>query len=243
MTSMNNNRGFTLIELIIVILIIGIIAAVTTRQMSNSIESSLYEQTKKEMDQLAQAITGDPHLYSDNSRVDFGYVGDVGALPVNFDALVENPGYDTWNGPYMTRGFNGDDFKKDAWNSYYAMLGTTIRSTGSGSNIDKVFAISSAELLNNNFEGVVFDANHSVPGTTYRDSVSIRLIYPDGMGSMTTAVANPSAQGNFSFASLPIGNHVLQVLYLPDGDTLSYPVSIMPGKTAKMNITFPADLW
>ena len=243
MIKIRKNQGFTLIELVIVILIIGIIAAITTRQMSTSIETSLYEQTKSEMDQIAEAIVGDPRGYTGTSRVNFGYVGDIGALPVNFDALVENPGFGTWNGPYMTRGFNDEDFKKDAWNTYYTLLGTAIRSSGSGSNIDKVFASDTDELLNNRFEGIVFDANHSVPGTTYRDSVNIRLIYPDGIGGLTTATVNPSAQGNFSFANIPIGYHTLQVLYLPDSDTLTYPISIDPGKTVKMNVTFPADLW
>ncbi len=244
MNKHHDNYGFTLVELVIVIIIIGIIAAIATRQMSGTIETARMEQTKKEMDQLARAIAGDPALYSGQSRMDFGYVGDVGALPPDLDALVQNPGsYATWKGPYMTQGFDSDDFKKDGWNTPYIYIDTLIRSTGSGSNIDKLFAVSTAALLNNRLEGVITDADNTMPGIVYRDSLIIHLSYPDGIGGITTALTNPNITGNFYFDGLPIGNHNLEIIYLPDSDTVTYPVSIHPGRTAKINITFPADLW
>ena len=59
------------------------------------------ETTIARMDMLARAIAGDPNLISGGVRSDFGYVGDVGALPSNLDQLVTNPGYSTWGGPYV----------------------------------------------------------------------------------------------------------------------------------------------
>jgi len=236
--------GFTLIELIIVIIIMGIIATIATRKMSGTIETAKYEQTKQEMDQLAFAIAGDPHLYLNGSRTDFGYVGDVGALPPNLDALAQNPGgYSTWDGPYIAGGFNSDDFKKDAWSALYTYTDTLIRSTGSGSNIDKLFANSSTDLLNNVIEGFVTDANYNMPGAVYKDSMFIRLTYPDGSGGTTTASTIPSAKGNFSFANIPIGSHTLTVVYLPDTDTASYNIGVNPASTVKLSLIFPADLW
>ena len=52
-------------------------------------------------DRLAHAVAGDPDLVAGGTRSDFGYVGDIGALPSDWDDLVTNPGYSTWNGPYV----------------------------------------------------------------------------------------------------------------------------------------------
>jgi len=157
---------------------------------------------------------------------------------------VQNPGgYATWDGPYMATGYESDGFKKDAWDVNYVYTDTLIRSTGSGSNIDKLFANSSADLLTNVVEGIVVDAGSAMPGAVYKDSLGIRLFYPDGSGGTTTALTNPDAKGNFSFSNVPIGAPRLTLIYLPDSDTVSYNVSINPGSVVKLSIVFPADLW
>ncbi len=244
LASKKNSRGFTLIELIIVIVLAGVLAAIATRKMSVSIETARYEQTKKELDQLARAIVGNPEVFVNGARADFGYVGDVGALPPDLDALVQNPGgLATWDGPYMGTGFRSDGFKKDAWDVNYVYTDTLIRSTGSGSNIDKLFANSTAALLDNAIEGIVVDANNTMPGAIYNDSLVVRLTYPDGAGGTTTVSINPDAKGNFSFTNVPIGVPGLTLIYLPDSDTVSYNVSVNPGSVVRLHIVFPADLW
>ena len=242
--SCRNNRGFTLIELVMVIIIVGILATVAVRKLSTSLETAKYEHTMKELNALAQAIAGNPSLYSEGSRTDFGYVGDVGSLPPNLDALVTNPGgYSTWDGPYISRGVDLNEFKTDGWNIPYTFSDTLIRSTGSGGNIDKLFATSSSALLNNTVRGYLVDADDEMPGTIYRDSLQVRLTYPDGSGNLTTSAINPTAQGSFSFSGVPVGNQILSVVYIPDSDTTTYTVSVTPQADVKIAITFPADLW
>ena len=241
---LDNDRGFTLIELVIVIIIVGILATVAVRKLSTSLDTAKYEHTMKELNALAEAIAGNPGLYTKGARTDFGYVGDVGSLPPNLDALVTNPGsYSTWDGPYISRGIDLDEFKTDGWNIAYTFSDTLIRSTGSGSNIDKLCAVSSSALLNNTVRGYLVDADDEMPGSIYRDSLEILLTYPDGSGSTTTSTINPTAQGSFSFVSVPVGNHTLSVIYIPDSDTTTYTVSVTPQADVKIAITFPTDLW
>ncbi|HHI03355.1 MAG TPA: prepilin-type N-terminal cleavage/methylation domain-containing protein [candidate division Zixibacteria bacterium] len=241
--TLQGKGGFTLIELVLVIAIIGIVTSVATVKLLPSLETARIEATKTEMQSLVYAIVGNPGVYTNGARSDFGYVGDIGALPPNLDALVSNPGYSTWDGPYIKADFGSNDFKQDAWKVDYSYSDTLLRSTGSGSNIDKLFASSSSDLLSNSVSGYLIDADNEMPGPVYNDSISINLIYPDGTGGVATASINPNVNGDFTFSGIPVGNHILQVIYLPDSDTADYNLCVMPAGDTKIEILFPADLW
>jgi len=234
-------HGFSLIEVVVIILIIGVLATVATRQLSTTVDTAQVEQTKKELDNLAYAIAGNPEAVAEGSRTDFGYVGDNGALPPTLDALRINPGLATWDGPYISGGVAADDFKKDAWGATYTYTDTLIRSTGSGSSIDKVIAVSSSDLLNNLVSGQIINADGTMPGSL-ADSIALHLTYPSG-GSMTTSIQSPSAVGDFSLSGVPVGNHELRLIYLPDSDTVGYTVTVYPGRPAIVQLVSPADLW
>jgi general secretion pathway protein G len=241
---LKNSDGFTLIELVIVIVILGILSGIAIRQVGTQVDTARYEQTKKELDQIAKALVGNPDVLAGGARTDFGYVGDVGSIPISLTALTTNPGgYATWDGPYIEAGPNGNDYLLDAWSSAYQLTDSVIRSTGSGTNIDKRFAANATSLLHNTVEGFVVDAGYQPPGTTYMDSVLVELIYPNGSGSSTTASTTLNAAGNFLFSNIPIGNHELRLIHLPTADTTRYELSVEPGSHLKLSLTHPADIW
>ncbi len=243
MNRLRSYDGFTLIELVLIIVIIGIITAVAVIQMSTSLETAKSESTKSELDELAFAIAGNPAIGVNGARTDFGYVGDVGGLPPNLDALVQNPGgYATWKGPYIESG-GSLEYKKDGWGIDYTYTDTLIRSTGSGSNIDKIFVSNRADLLSNTLKGFVVDANHSMPGTTFNDSLILRLAIPNGSGGTSLTTVNTDARGNFTFNNVPIGNHLLTAIYIPDSDTMRYHITVTPNSVIKLDVIFPHDLW
>ncbi|RME30712.1 MAG: type II secretion system protein, partial [Candidatus Zixiibacteriota bacterium] len=98
---LRGQRGYSLIELVVVLIIVGILASVALKSLRTAGVVAKTEQTRHELDKLAWAITGNPERSSGGVRSDYGYIGDVGALPPNLDALVTNPGYATWKGPYI----------------------------------------------------------------------------------------------------------------------------------------------
>jgi len=231
---MNRNfeiKGFTLIEVIIVIVIAAILATVAMRSAFFISKTAKEEETKQELEVLQFAIVGNPLLYNDNTRSDFGYVGDVGSMPANLDALFFNPGgYATWNGPYIKRRFeqDPDGYKQDAWGAAYTYGGNSITSTGSGSNIVRELGTSINDFLINGVEGVVLDLDGTPPGIIFRDSIIVRLTYPNGIGGYSSVTTVPDIGGFFSFGSVPIGNHDIEIVYGPIADTLKRFVSILP---------------
>lgn len=241
---LHQERAFTLVELVIIIVVIGILATVATRQLQPSIEAAKFEQTKLEMDQLAWAIAGNPDARANGARTDFGYVGDIGSLPLDLDALTTNPGgFTNWQGPYIEPGAQGWEFKRDAWGADYQLAGTILRSTGSGQTIEKVICPQATDLTSNRVAGLLRNADGAMPGPLWADSIVIRLVHPNGAGVLAASLTTPSRNGTFDFAGVPIGNHRLELLYLPTDDTLRYSVCVQPGRTTYIEIISPVDLW
>jgi prepilin-type N-terminal cleavage/methylation domain-containing protein len=137
-----NNSGFTLIELAIIVVVLGVLASVGIPRITGMIESSRTTATEEEMRRLKIALVGSA---TDNLR---GYETDVGSLPSSLNGLVTKPGgvadWDRftstgWNGPYIDS--NNNDYLKDAWDvSYlYDNGARTLKSVGSGDTITITF--------------------------------------------------------------------------------------------------------
>jgi len=243
---MREQSGFTLIEVVLVIVITGILVAVTFKTGRQVYDTAKVAETKHELNALADAIAGNPVLVNNGIRSDFGYVGDIGSLPPDLDALYSNPGsYATWNGPYISNRFTqvANDYKKDAWGTDYAYGGTTITSSGSGSNMNRRIANSSDELLRNSLSGSVFDADGTPPGRDYRDSIAVFLTVPNGSGGQMIRAASTDLGGYFVFDSLPIGAHDIEIVYGPQDDTLRRFVAVNPGSETHVEFRFEADYW
>lgn len=225
-------RGFGLIEMAVVIIVIGILTAVAMRSATTVIDDTRHSRTEREMQMLADAVVGNPDITSNGIRSDFGYIGDNGAFPPDLEALAVNPGgWITWDGPYIAAGFTQDSsgFKLDEWGSPYAYSGgITITSTGSGSTITRKIADATADYLLNQFAGIVTDVDSSPPGSTFVDSVDICVTIPSGAGSLTNKTYHPNSAGYFILDSMPAGSHPLRVIYTPEVDTIFRYITVLP---------------
>ncbi|MEW5875756.1 MAG: prepilin-type N-terminal cleavage/methylation domain-containing protein [Candidatus Zixiibacteriota bacterium] len=239
------DRGFTLIEVLMAVVIIGILGAVAMRSLQSGVERSRIRETQNEMDALAMAIAGNPDLFANGLRSDFGYVGDIGALPTTLDDLVTNPGgYATWDGPYVSGRFAEDatGFKSDAWGSAYTFTGgITIASTGGGATpMTRAVASAATDVTNTAVSGTITDAAGNPPGDS-SIAITISLTYPDGAGSTTTVSASPGSGGAFTFSGIPIGNHGVIGVYRATDDTVNAIASCLPRTGAVISLRLPGS--
>jgi len=241
--------GYSLVELLAVIIIVGVIATMAMKSLTSANTTVRVERTCREMDRLAHAVAGDPDLVTGGTRSDYGYVGDVGSLPPDLDALVANPGgLSTWDGPYVNDAFSTDGSSSrygiDAWGHAYTYSGgIAIVSDGGGTSITRQIAHSVDDLVNNNVRAVVMDLDFTSPGTDNTDSVTFLLTYPDGFGSTATDTRTPEPDGFVEFDSIPIGQHTLRMVYEPDNDTISRVVNVSPGEDYYAEIQYYRDVW
>jgi prepilin-type N-terminal cleavage/methylation domain-containing protein len=243
----SNQSGFTLVEVIMVIVILGVLAAVAMKTLDSGLETSRVEETRRELDQLALAIGGNPELFSNGVRSDFGYVGDVGAMPPTLDVLVQNPGYGTWNGPYIKSDYSGfvDDYKRDAWGQTYVYSGsTTIKSIGGAPDtLTRVLVSSITDFTQNSLSCQLTDAAGNPPGDS-ASKVRVILSYPNGAGGIKDSVASPNKSGNITFSNcVPVGNRRIKAIYQTTNDTVQTVVSVLPRSTVQATLRFPGALW
>jgi len=131
--------GFTLVELVIVIVVLGILAAVAVPKLMDISENAKENATRNEMITLKAAIVGDPNYTVNGVPVARGFKGDVGQSPAQLADLVNNDAgtYAAWNrftkigwnGPYINDEVTGE-YLYDAWGTAYVLTATTITSLG-----------------------------------------------------------------------------------------------------------------
>ncbi len=92
-----NARGFTLIEMLAVIVLIGIVAGIVVTQIGNRLNSGKYKAGKAQVQSLSMKIEN--------------YALDNGNPPKSLEALVSDPGGAAmWNGPYARESDLKDPF-------------------------------------------------------------------------------------------------------------------------------------
>lgn len=87
-------RGFTILELIVVVGILGLITSLTADFMVNETNQERYNITQKRMQQIHYALIGDNSRSLNNQPVFSGYLADTGVVPKYLRDLLSN-GYCT----------------------------------------------------------------------------------------------------------------------------------------------------
>ncbi len=94
-------KGFTLVELLVVMVIIGLLAALVGPKLFPKLGKGKQSAAKAQIELLGQAL--------DHMRLD---TGRYPTTQEGLNALVSNPGIDNWEGPYLAKGLPNDPWKK-----------------------------------------------------------------------------------------------------------------------------------
>ncbi len=111
-------EGFTLIEILVVVVIIGLLASLVGPKLFKKVDKAKIEVAKEQIRELKVALD----LYK----------LDVGKYPDSLEALIHNDGSENWDGPYLQKKY----IPNDPWGNPYQYEvidgGDSVRITSTG---------------------------------------------------------------------------------------------------------------
>ncbi|MBI2999500.1 MAG: prepilin-type N-terminal cleavage/methylation domain-containing protein, partial [Deltaproteobacteria bacterium] len=92
---MKSRRGFTLVEVVVILVVLSVLAAVAIPMAFRIFQVTAEDATREEMDNIKKAMIGNPQKLQSSFRSDFGFLGDIGCMPAVLDRLLTDGGLPT----------------------------------------------------------------------------------------------------------------------------------------------------
>lgn len=234
---MNNRKGFTLIEVIVILGVIAILAAIAVPLALRIFERTAEDATREELANLKKAMIGDPQKLQSSFRSEFGFLGDMGRIPANLDELLTQGSlpaftFDTskqagagWKGPYITGAAAGSaaaEFKKDQWGNDYTYSDTDFTNADGQAGDGKITSNGPNGTFGNADDIVLEILKNETTATNVRGKIkdtagngleAVPVEYYSAVnGVLTTTTATTDANGEYVFTSAPFGPRAVRAL-------------------------------
>ena len=256
-----HNNGFTLMELIVIIALIGILTSVGVNIVLRTLEAQRADATLLEMKGLKRAITGDPSIIVNGRRTEFGYFGDMGIMPTSLSdllnkgsqpSLTNNTTYFItfgWGGPYLSKALQDDPTASivDSWGNAYIYTDTKTVNASGDTILGKITSLGAdgvvggslydadidLEILKREVTATVYGSAYTIDGNPMV-SGKVYLFKPNGSASLSVDSLTTGVQGTYSFSNIPRGTRALS--FRPSGGLETNIKSIL---VAEGNVNIP----
>lgn len=213
MCILSNRKGFSLIELVLVIIVLGILFTLGALFMNDSIDTHRFRATVKEMSEIKKALIGDETIVSAYERTDFGYVGRTGGFPATGSFNLLNTEFAT-----------NPHFNQDAWHTAYQYtnaatvvvesFGADRANGGTNLNADIALRFQRELYINNSAYVAVHDSKGNIlrgndSGDANYHITQVRLISLESGPTLTQAT--PTDGSIFIVTGVPIGRFRVEV--------------------------------
>ena len=245
---MTRTRGFTLLELVVILAVIGILAAAVAPTVMNEIMDTRITATQDEARGLHEAMVGAPA----SAGTQFGFVGDIGRLPTTLAELAAQsglPNYATgnirsigmgWRGPYINSGTSATDYQRDGFGRLYVLNSGQVRSYGPdgiANNTDDIVYPPTAPIVTGT---VAITVKTISGGKTVIDPANYRVDLYYANAGVQAVVSDATAP--FTFTNIPMGLHAARVIKTNNpgsGNTMvEDTVIVRPGTTNAAEMWF-----
>lgn len=235
---MNNRKAFTLVEVIVILVVLSILAAIAVPMALRIFERTAEDTTREEMDNIKKAILGDPRKLQSSFRSDFGYLGDIGCLPAStvggLDRILTQGSLPAWSfdstkqagagwkGPYIT-GTPGEEFKTDQWGNSYTYTvppppppptpdcPLTATLTSGGGDLGSTADDITMSIAATETTATVRGKVKDITGAGI-GGITVEFYSAANNGALTTTSATTSASGEYVFTSVPFGPRAVRAL-------------------------------
>jgi prepilin-type N-terminal cleavage/methylation domain-containing protein len=151
--------GFTLIEIIIILVLLGIIAGIAIPRYVDLTGAGKRNVTQERMNNIRRAIMGDPTVVAGGQFSYAGFRGDLNQLPSPLSQLTTQGALPAWN-KFTRRGWNGPYIDTDQLNDGWGNAITIGSFDASGVN-GRTFTLRSAgpDGIAGNADDIVLTVN------------------------------------------------------------------------------------